>query len=285
MRQGQFQPGFEKRQILPGRQGQEALQIAQLFDLVEDAVVWVKDCRHRYRWVSRAFLLNYEAAGARNTEPGDMSRILGRTDDDLPPPFQADPLRVDDELTLAGHRTVNQLALVTQPNGVACWCLTTKIPLFDGDGKIVGTAGMTRPLDESRLVGLLKVGLRKVLEHIRDHYATALSNRDLAAMAHMSLRAFERKFLASLHLPPQQYLKKLRLQMASRALAFTGASIAAVAQACGFSNQSHLTREFGRHFGRTPREYREHYRAVGKGFGVFSTNSAAGGQDGAGQWP
>jgi AraC-like DNA-binding protein len=47
--------------------------------------------------------------------------------------------------------------------------------------------------------------------------------------------------------------------MASRALVYTRQSLAEVALGCGFSDQSHFTREFRRHFGRTPREYREHY--------------------------
>ena len=47
--------------------------------------------------------------------------------------------------------------------------------------------------------------------------------------------------------------------MASRALVSTRESMARVAIGCGFSDQSHFTREFRRQFGRTPREYREHY--------------------------
>ena len=51
--------------------------------------------------------------------------------------------------------------------------------------------------------------------------------------------------------------------MASRALVYTGQALAEVAIGCGFSDQSHFTREFRRHFGRTPREYREHYARDG----------------------
>jgi AraC-like DNA-binding protein len=53
--------------------------------------------------------------------------------------------------------------------------------------------------------------------------------------------------------------------MASRALVFTRQSMAEVALGCGFSDQSHFTREFRRHFGRTPRDYREHYARDGVG--------------------
>ena len=75
----------------------------------------------------------------------------------------------------------------------------------------------------------------------------------------MSVRAFERKFHSSFHLTPQKYVRKLQMRMASRALVYTNQSLAEVAHSCGFVDQSHFTREFRRHFGRTPRDYRKHY--------------------------
>ena len=99
-----------------------------------------------------------------------------------------------------------------------------------------------------------------VLSYMRDHYDSPITNRQLARLAHMSVRAFERKFRGSFHLTPQKYLRKLQMRMASRLLVYTGQSLAEVALGCGFADQSHFTREFRRHFGRTPREYREHYR-------------------------
>jgi AraC-like DNA-binding protein len=81
---------------------------------------------------------------------------------------------------------------------------------------------------------------------------------------HMSVRTFERRFQGRFHLTPQRYLKKLRLRIASRALVYTRQSLAEVALGCGFSDQSHFTREFRRYFGRTPREYRDHYDGIGR---------------------
>ena len=81
----------------------------------------------------------------------------------------------------------------------------------------------------------------------------------------MSVRTFERKFRNDFRLTPQKYLRRLRIRMASRALVYTGQSLAEVAVGCGFSDQSHFTREFRRQFGRTPREYREYYTRDGRG--------------------
>ena len=88
----------------------------------------------------------------------------------------------------------------------------------------------------------------------------------------MSLRAFERQFLASFRLPPQKYLRKLRLRIACRALIYTNEALSEVSLNCGFADQSHFTREFRRQFGRTPREYREHYKFSA---GVPVTKTAA----------
>ncbi len=235
------------------------LQLAALFDHVDDVLAWVKDRDGRYGWVNRAFLINYSLDGRRvgaAPEPGD---VIGKTDYDFSPAFLADQFRLDDEYVLAGHRIVNRIELVGQPDGRAVWNVTNKIPLVDDRGAVIGTAGITRRLALPGQADAPRHEFGPVLAHLRDHYRTPITNRQLARLAHMSVRAFERKFQASFHLTPQTYLRKLRLRMASRALVYTGETLAEIASGCGFSDQSHFTREFRRHFGRTPRDYREHY--------------------------
>ena len=132
---------------------------------------------------------------------------------------------------------------------------------MESKGKIIGTAGITRALNKPPLHSGAGEGFGPALEYMRDHYQRAITNHQLAAAARMSLRAFERQFLAAFHLTPQKYLRKLRLRIASRALIYAQESLSGIALSCGFADQSHFTREFRRHFGRTPREYRQHYRS------------------------
>ena len=94
---------------------------------------------------------------------------------------------------------------------------------------------------------------------MRAHFHHEITNRDLASISNMSLRGFERQFRAAFHLPPQKFLRKLRLRIASRALMSTDESLSEIALKCGFADQSHFSREFRRQFGRTPRDYRAHY--------------------------
>jgi AraC-like DNA-binding protein len=95
---------------------------------------------------------------------------------------------------------------------------------------------------------------------MRAHFHHEITNRHLASISNMSLRAFERQFRAAFHLTPQKFLRKLRLRIASRALMYTDESLSELALKCGFADQSHFSREFRRQFGRTPRDYREHYK-------------------------
>jgi len=237
------------------------LALAELFDHLENSQVWVKDRQGRYCWVNRAFLIAYDFACGERTTAVSLDDIIGKTDYDLSPPFLADQFRLDDELVLTGQRIVNRIELVGHPDGLTAWNVTNKIPLRAADGKVIGTAGITRRLNlpERDIAAGHEFGA--VLAHLRDHYHEPITNQELARLAHMSVRAFERKFLRNFHVTPQKYLRKLRLNMASRALVYTSRPLAEVGLTCGFADQSHFTREFRRQFGRTPRDYREHYHS------------------------
>jgi AraC-like DNA-binding protein len=232
----------------------ESLQLAELFEPLEDVQFWIKDREGQYCYINRAFLLNYALS-----EPG---QVIGKTDYDLSPAFLADQFRFDDEQVLNGQRVVNRIERVGQAGQTASWNVTNKIPIRDARGRIIGTAGTTRRLgaEGRELIGAH--GFETVVTHIRDHYRDHISNRQLAALAHMSVRAFERKFHDSFHVTPQQYVRKLRVRMACRALVYTEKPLAEVAIECGFADQSHFAREFRHQTRQTPREYREHYRRL-----------------------
>ncbi len=232
----------------------QSLQIAELFEPLEDVQFWIKDRDGRYCRVNRAFLLNYAL-----TEP---RQVVGKTDYDLSPAFLADQFRFDDEQVLNGHRVVNRIERVGQAGQTASWSVTNKIPICDARGRIIGTAGTTRVLSAEGRELIGAHGFEPVVAHIRDHYREHISNRQLAALAHMSVRAFERKFHDSFHVTPQQYVRKLRVRMACRALVYGDKPLAEVALECGFADQSHFTREFRHQTRQTPREYREHYRRL-----------------------
>lgn len=226
--------------------------LSELFDSLEDVQFWIKDIQHHYLHANRALLLNYGL-----NETTDLS---GKTDYDFSPAFLADQFWLDDEQVVKGHRVVNRIELVGGSTGPPRWSVTNKIPLHDGQGRVIGTSGTTRWLDAPALRQPDPTGFDQVLRLIRDHYQKALGNLELAKAAGLSVRAFERKFKQRFQTTPQAYIRKLRVRMACRLLVYSDLSLAQVAIDAGFADQSHFNHEFRRQLNRTPGDYRLHYR-------------------------
>lgn len=217
--------------------------------MLPDTQAWIKDAQRRYLWVNRAFLLNYGL--------NSLSEVLERTDEDLSPGHLAAQYRFSDERVLAGEKIRRRLELVGRFDHTARWCLTTKLPVLNASGRIIGTAGITHPApgtpeqsDEPDST------LARVLSHMREHFSEALDNGALARLAGRSVRAFERLFARQMHLTPQQYLRRVRVRLACHPLVHSRRSLGDIAHAHGFCDQSHFTREFRRETGMTPGEYR-----------------------------
>jgi len=92
----------------------------------------------------------------------------------------------------------------------------------------------------------------------REHYAEQISLADIAAAASISPFHLTRVFKKTMGMSPHQYLVEVRVHSA-RALVSAGGghpSLAEVAAAVGFADQSHLTRQFKRILGTTPKKVR-----------------------------
>lgn len=98
--------------------------------------------------------------------------------------------------------------------------------------------------------------LGRALELLHDRYEAALSMADIGRAVgvhpiHLA-RAFRRHFRCT----PAAFAQYRRLEKAAGLLARTAAPLAAIAQDCGFGDQSHFTRVFSRSFGLPPGLYR-----------------------------
>jgi AraC family transcriptional regulator len=99
----------------------------------------------------------------------------------------------------------------------------------------------------------------QAVNFIHENYARELSLSDIAAAAHLSPFHLSRIFKKATGVTPYQYLLQVRVNSA-RSLLSAGAgdrSLAEVAAAVGFADQSHLTRHFKRMLGVTPKQLRQ----------------------------
>lgn len=220
-----------------------------LFDALPDVVFFVKDLAGRYVVVNQTLV---QRCGLRQ-----KAALLGRTPAEVfAQPFGASYLAQDQAVLAGGAAIEDQLELHLYPNRDPGWCLTRKLALRDRDGRIVGLAGISRDL---AMADKKNPAYRKVaaaVQLIQERYDQPLQLPELARTANMSVAQIERYFLRIFHLTPRQLIIKTRLEAASRMLAGQ-ASVAEIAQACGYGDHSAFTRQFKATVGVTPTQYRK----------------------------
>ncbi|HEX2547024.1 MAG TPA: AraC family transcriptional regulator [Ramlibacter sp.] len=94
-------------------------------------------------------------------------------------------------------------------------------------------------------------GLERVRQRLADDLAHPPSLAELAALAGISRFQLLRRFAAQHGCTPHAWLLQQRAERV-RHLVGSGTSLAEAAAACGFADQSHMTRIFTRQFGFTP---------------------------------
>lgn len=93
--------------------------------------------------------------------------------------------------------------------------------------------------------------VQTVLDMIYQDWAAPLSLTDFARATGTSKFQILRRFSHEVGAPPHAYLTQHRVKRA-KDMIMAGSSLADTAIACGFSDQSHLTRTFSRQIGLTP---------------------------------
>lgn len=96
--------------------------------------------------------------------------------------------------------------------------------------------------------------------HLDVHYTRSISLNELATIANLSTRQLTTRFKEAFATTPQQYLITLRMNHAKQLLTDTNLSIQQVADQVGYSHLASFSDRFQKHFGHSPR----HYRQLGK---------------------
>jgi len=164
-----------------------------------------------------------------------------------------------------GKAIVNRVESAPEAEGSPRLVMTSKIPLLDSAGSVIGIAGFSRQLEQVRSRGSGEARFAKVIEHMHQQPDTTLSSAAMAKMCGLSQSQFDRSFRRVFGTSARQYLLRVRVEAACRRLAETEDTVAAVAAELGFFDHAHFTRCFRSVMGLTPAEYRK--QRVPKGGG------------------
>ena len=112
-------------------------------------------------------------------------------------------------------------------------------------------AGTSSPSDAA---GREAQAVARAREFLAAHYYRSVPLKELATAANLSPYYFHRAFCRELGMPPHAYQVQLRI-LRARKLLCQRHSIAGIAAATGFADQSHFTRHFKRLVGVTPGQF------------------------------
>lgn len=227
--------------------------LEQMFDHLPGVLFYVKDREARYLVVNSTLLSH---SGCRRKE-----EVVGLTSDDLFGFTGPTTLTQDREVISTGKAVVDVLRLFFSADGNRQWCLSSKFPLSDKAGQIVGLVGVSRILSRpnekhasyKRLLDFLKM-----LEAPDQQY---LRISEVAAAVNLSMDTLERLCREVFSMTPKQIMMRMRLDRACRKLEDGQDSITDIATECGYSDHSAFSRQFKAATMFTPQQYRAAARA------------------------
>jgi AraC-like DNA-binding protein len=220
--------------------------IEALFDALPEVVFFIKDSMGCYVVVNRTL--------AERCAGGDKAKLIGKRPGEVFPAALAASYTRQDEMVLRlGKRVEQQLELHLYPGAKAGWCLTTKYPIRDEEGRITGVTGISRDLNAPSDKASGFAELAAALKLMRARYTEGLRIDDIAKKAGLSVYQFEQRVQKLFQMSP---LHKLRLDEATRLLRETDLALGEIALQTGWCDQSAFTRHFSRYAGLAPGKFR-----------------------------
>lgn len=220
----------------------------EMFNHLPDVFFFVKDTMSRFMAANQAMYLR---CGVR-TE----LELIGSTDADFIALEIAKAYR-DDDLSVirSGKPITNRLELFHDEQRQLDWFVTTKLPLHNQLGKVIGVMGITRR-NEKRMHGSEIHEVNLALEFAHSNCNKAASTQDLARAMKVSERQMHRKLREVLGVSPYELLLRNRIRSAAKDLASSNKTIIEIALEHGFCDQSAFSMQFRKRTGFSPRQFR-----------------------------
>ena len=225
---------------------------SHLFDGINDLMLFVKD--------TQSTLMNSNQLFAEHFGFETVEMIKGKNDFDLFTHELAVQYRKDDAQVFKSAKSkLNIIELFPNHMGEVQWFICNKVPIIDADGRVQGLCGAMQKLEDSSLNLRPFNDLSKALVYLKDNYTNKICNEDMARVAGLSVRQFEKRFKQIFNTSAHQYIINLRV-LKSCDLRISGkTSISETAHKLGFYDQSAFTSHFKKQIGTTPMNYiRQH---------------------------
>ncbi len=239
------------------RAGQVAFN---LFDFLPDVIFWIKDKEGRFVYVNDALV----DSGSMDTK----TEVMGKTDHDIFPVELASIYRSDDvNVMKAGEVLRNKAELVPNNTGGVEWRETSKIPLFDLKGDMVGTSGISRRmgLDEGRPGPSQHRVMNAIVGAIYKCVDQEIKVSELAEAANISVSTLERVFKQHMGTTPKKFILQAKISTSCERLIRTSKSVREIGESIGYPDHANYTRAFKKLMGVSPTRYKEIYKGVVKG--------------------
>jgi PAS domain S-box-containing protein len=169
------------RDFTERKQAQEALKresslLHALMDNIPDAI-YFKDTEGRFTRVNRH-------APYRGDRPPD--EVIGKTDFDFFVEEHARAAYEDEQRIIrTGRPVIDKEEREVYPDGSITWLSTTKVPIFDKAGRVLGLVGISRDITERKLAEEARIELaREQASRAEAEAANRLKDEFLATVSH-----------------------------------------------------------------------------------------------------
>ena len=238
-------------------QSEKALPICiSLFDYMDDVIFFVKNKAGEFVNVNTGFINTFGFT--------DKEEVIGKTDYDLFKPSLADMYHHSDELLIQGKLEIYHKEEVIQQKEILCNYITTKFPVKTDNDEVAAVIGITRNILNCRESTIYSPLIKKALDYIDNHYNEEIRITDLSSLSNMSDSTFLRAFKRDFGLTPKRYIITRRLKMVAKMIEESNKPFCEISVNCGFSDQSHMSREFKKVTGITPSLFQERVRLKNK---------------------
>lgn len=223
-----------------------------LFQAMPDVMFWIKNAKGEFIYFNDAF------RGHLRVKPS-----VGMRDTDMVAAEMAKVYMEDDRNVMENTKSIwNKVELVTTATDGVEWRATSKVPLKNRDGTVVGTAGISRRVGITEGVPLpsQQRDMAAIVGAIYKSVDKDIKVSKIAESVGLSVSSLERLFKANMNTTPKQFIIQAKVSTACERLIGTQMSVKEIGVSVGYSDHANFTRGFRKVMNMSPSTYRRTYR-------------------------